>query len=258
MKRTLSIIAPVALALATCPCIVEKRHTADGSLADGLEGNSIKVEEFDKIDLSGAGTIYYTQAPADSIRVEADAKDLKLIKIEQQGSTIYIGWKDEFRQRIAKFNHNRIIIYASSLNLTEVKLGGAGDFKADDIIKVEDLRVNAAGASKIELNRIEANSLKVSTAGAGSIEIDSAAVKTFYAKMSGAADFDASLYESDQVDIDVSGAGDVTLELNKCGDVNLDVSGAASVDIQGDARSLSKSKSGMASIDIDKLTLANK
>lgn len=258
MKKTFAIIASVSLALATCSCIIEKRHSADGTLAPGLAGNSFKVEEFDKLDLSGSGTIIYTQAPADSILIEGKPEDIKLLELTQEGSTVHIGWKDRNVKRFRNGAHGRINIYVSSLNLTDVHLSGSSDFHAKKLIKVDDLRISSSGASDIKIDRIEGNSIKVGTSGAGDIEIDSAAINTFFARTSGAGDIEASLYNTDEVDIHVSGAGDVNLDVNNCGDINLDISGAASIDLKGTARSLTKNKSGMASINTDNLTISQK
>lgn len=258
MKNTF-FFAAAALAATTLfsSCVIEKRNVNDSSSSDGSIVSSYKVDEFDKIDISGACTLVYTQGASDSLRLEGDSKSLERIDISQNGSTLSIKWKKSISIfGINNTNHDAVLVYVSSKTLSEIEMSGACDIHMDEPVKFADLKVTSSGASDLNIKDITADNLRIRCSGASDIDIDKATLKSFNTRMSGAGDIDAKLNNTDKIDLQVSGAGDADLKLTDCGDVNVSISGAGSITVSGNARSLSQSKSGMASIDTDDLSIS--
>ncbi len=253
--------AAIAATFALSSCVIEKRNVTDSSATDGSIVSSYKINEFDKLDISGACTLIYTQGSSDSLRLEGDSKSLERIEVSQDGSTLSIKRK----QSISIFGINNtqnddVRVYLSSAKFSNVDINidisGACDIYMDEPVNFGNLFVTSSGASSLNIKDITADNLKIRSSGASDIDIDKATLKSFHARMSGAGDIDAKLNNTDKVDLQVSGAGDADLKLTDCGDVKVSISGAGSITVSGNARSLSQSKSGMASIDTDDLSIS--
>ncbi len=258
MKNTFFIAAAALVAtFLFSSCVIEKRNVNDSSSSEENIVSSYKIDEFDKMDISGACTLIYTQGSSDSLRLEGDTKSLEKIEVSQDGSTLSI----KFKKSINIFGVNNsytndVRVYVSSSSLSEIEISGACDINMEQPVKFGDLKVTSSGASTLKIKDITADNFKIHSSGASDIDIDKATLKSFKTRMSGAGDVDVNLNNTDKVDIQVSGAGDADLKLTDCGDVNVSISGAGSITVSGNARSLSQSKSGMASIDTDDLNIS--
>lgn len=257
MKHTFAFAA-AALTVSTLfsSCIIEKRNATSCSSSQGDTTAYFKIDDFDKIDIHGYCTFIYTQGASDSIRIEGDAQELSRVEVSQDNSELSVKWKKTVSiLGINTTRHSDIRIYASSKMLSNIEMDGACDLQIDEPVTFGDLQITTSGASDIKIKDITAHDFRVSSSGASDINIDNANVKSFYTRISGAGDVDANIKNADKIGIKVSGSADADINLADCGDIDVSISGAGSISISGNARSLSKSKSGLASIDTDNLTL---
>lgn len=251
-----NIIPAFAAALASAvlfsSCILEKRHTVDGELRDGLITVSQPVGEFSEIEASGAMVIAYRQAPSDSIRIEGSANLVSRVIVEQEGERLKLRMKEG---RVSMSDAGpKLVVYLSSANLSSVRLSGANKLKMSEPVSVEELRLGVAGAGDVDIEDITVNDrLRIDLSGAGNLDIDNAVAGEVDIRMSGAGDIDGHFKNAKSVNVEVSGAGDADLSLADCGDVRCHVSGAADVKLKGTAQRLDCDKSGAADIDYDSL-----
>ncbi|MGN0029128.1 MAG: head GIN domain-containing protein [Marinilabiliaceae bacterium] len=254
-----NIIPAFAAALASAvlfsSCILEKRHTADGELRDGLITVSQPISEFSEIEASGAMVIAYRQAPTDSIRIEGAANLVSRVIVDQEGERLKLRMKEG---RVSMSDAGpKLVVYLSSENLSSVRLSGANKLKMSEPVSVDELRLGVAGAGDVDIDDLTVKDrLRIDLSGAGDLDIDNATANRVDIRMSGAGNIDANFKNASAVNVDVSGAGDADLKLTDCGDIRCDVSGAANVDLAGSAQRLDFSKSGAADVDYDKLSLA--
>ena len=256
MKKILSIaITACLMASMFTSCIIEKRNECLNENLTHANSLTFKVNEFDVLDVDGACKVMYTQGAADTVRVEGEPRDVAQFEWSQEGNKLTMDMKN----KIAVINlynpSSQVTVYISSTTLTDVELCGASDLYMDEPVKFDKLRLKSDGASTIGLTDFTAESLRITASGASNMKIKKANVGTFDLNMSGAGDINANVIGAENVDARLAGAAAMDMNLTECGDVNVEVSGAGSVTLSGDARSISKSKSGAASIDIDDLKI---
>lgn len=251
-----NIIPACAAALASAvlfsSCILEKRHTADGELRDGLITVSQPIAEFSEIEASGAMVIAYRQAPSDSVRIEGAANLVSRVVVDQDGDRLRLRMKEG---RVSMSDAGpKLVVYVSSENLSSVRLSGANKLKISEPVSVPELHLDVTGAGDVDVEDLTVKDrLRVDLSGAGNLDIDNAVAGEVDLRMSGAGDIDGNFKNASSVNIEVSGAGDADLSLADCGDVRCHVSGAADVKLKGTARRLDCDKSGAADIDYDSL-----
>lgn len=257
MKKSLIIVAAAVMAIATTSCIIEKRPASDRAAADaGAVVTAVKAERFSSLNVSGAVTLILTQGETDSIRLDGDAKDVARYTVKQDGDKLLIRQKDNisFLNRIG--NSGKVTVYASTPDLSYIEAAGACSIIMDKPVSFNSLSILVNGASEVDIDSIAVNTLKISSNGASDIDIDHAAVRNgFVSQLNGAGSLDAYIVGAESVSLSAAGAGSCDISLKDCGDVVCSMSGAASADISGNARSISKDKSGAGSIDTDNLKL---
>ncbi len=258
MKRIAYVAAASALLFSLSSCVVEKRHAADGSIPEGLVTRSEAINDFSELDVSGCAKIVFKQGPADSVRIMADKELVDLVKVEQDGGVLSISRKNGGSKFSLFGNESKVYIELSSPNLERLNLSGANDFSIKDSLLTDNFDVEISGAVDLKVDKLVASdAVTLSVSGAGNVDFDDLTAKSFALGMSGAGELDAKIHEAQTVKVRISGAGEADLDLDSCGDVYVSTSGAANVELKGDAATFDFSKSGVGSVDYDKLRVAN-
>ncbi len=256
MKKILSIATAVCLvASMLTSCIIEKRNECINENLTGANSLTFKVNEFEVLDVDGACKVMYTQGAADTVRVEGEPRDIAQFEWSQEGNKLTMGMKNKIAVINLYNTTSQVTIYVSSTKLTDVELYGVSDLYMDEPVKFDKFKLKSDGASTIGLTDFTAESLRITASGASNMKIKKANVGMFNLNMSGTGDIKANVIGAENVDARLAGAAAMDMNLTECGDVNVEVSGAVSVTVMGNARSISKNKSGVASIDIDDLKI---
>ena len=154
---------------------------------------------FEKIEILGSPTVYYTQADSFSVSVKGPKSIVEDIITEVDGSTLKI----RNRGKIGIFNFTVVdddetAVYVTSPDLIHVQLSGSGDFVSDgridtdhasfvlrgsgdiDVADVicDDCEVELVGSGDFDINRLEAKDVSVSLIGSGDIEVNLCNVET--------------------------------------------------------------------------------
>lgn len=261
MKKELAHIAGVgAIALSSLmlfsSCILEKRHTSDGELREGLITVSNPIQPFTEIEASGALIINYTQAPTDSVRIEGEASRIADVLVEQDGPVLKLSSKKGWIKQ--SDSSSKIVVYLSSDSLTYISLSGANKLNMDSPVSVANLSMTIAGAGDVDVAQLKVrDKFELSLSGAGNADLDEVVAADVRIEMTGAGDVDAKIKGAANVDIQVSGAGDADLDLTDCGRVFCGATGAADINLSGNANSLSFRSSGAADVDYGRLKVAD-
>jgi hypothetical protein len=175
------------------------------------------VNDFQKVDVSGALNVEVIANQDFSVTVEADDNLLDKVITEVDGDTLKVyskGWLSP---------KTKINVKISMPNLDVIEISGASNVTATDIIN-EDLSIDLSGASKLKIDGKSTNA-------------------TF--DVSGASKFDGENLQIENANIDNSGASSVLVSVTKT--LTADASGASKVTYIGDP-SVEKSVSGAAKV----------
>ena len=200
------------------------------------------VDDFDRVTLSGVGTLYISQGEEVSLTIEAESNIQPLLEAEVRGNTLEIGMKD---WRHAIHPTMPIRYYLIVTNLEGLELSGAGRIDTDEI-QTNSLDITTSGAGDIEIDALSAERVNVVLSGAGSCRIEDGQVDDQNITISGAGGYRALDLESQNTSINVSGFGGAKLWVEESLDVI--ISGAGSVEYFG-RPSLSQTISGAGQIN---------
>ncbi|HQU94415.1 MAG TPA: head GIN domain-containing protein, partial [Pyrinomonadaceae bacterium] len=175
------------------------------------------VEEFSKLDVSHVFQVEVVAQSDYAVEVEADDNLLQFIKTEVSGDTLHI----ELDQRVKTSNGMKIRISAPDIE-----------------------RVQASGASRVNISNLKNSELAIDTSGASKINV-SGETGTLTVDVSGASQIDAGELSTVIANVDASGASHVNVNVSK--DLTAEASGASRITYSGPAH-VSKSTSGASSV----------
>ena len=176
-----------------------------------------EVAEFSKIDVSHVFQVEVTAQSEFGVEVEADDNLLQFIKTEVRGDTLYI----DLDQRVKTSNGMKIRISAPDIE-----------------------RVDASGASRVNISNLKNSELTVDTSGASKINV-AGETGTLTVDVSGASQIDLGNLQAASANIDASGASFVSV--NVANELIADASGASRITYAGSPK-VQKSTHGASSV----------
>jgi putative autotransporter adhesin-like protein len=226
-------------------------------------GNVVKetreARDFDRISLSGVGTVVISQTGEESLTIEADDNILPLLTSEVVGHTLELG----VERGASLMRHSPITFTLTVKDLRGLNVSGAGKFELG-ALKSDTLRVAISGSGDITGPEVSAETLEVAISGAGNVRIGSVTTSALDATISGtgsvklagratqqdisipgAGSYDAVELVSDQAHVKVSGAGSATVNARETLDAR--VSGVGSIHYAGQPQ-VTRKVSGLGSI----------
>jgi hypothetical protein len=188
-----------------------------------------EVNGFDRVALSGVGTMFISVGEKESLLIEAEDNLLPYIETKVQGSILEIGLKYE-HWNTAIQPTKPINYFLTVTNLEALDLSGAGRIEIEEI-NTTQLRIHTSGAGDIEIEKLNAQSLTMVVSGAGSCRIHDGKVDSQHLQISGAGGYRASDLESHRTDIDISGMGGAKIWVSDT--LHVAISGAGNVGFYG-------------------------
>jgi hypothetical protein len=176
------------------------------------------IEEFSKLEVSGAFTVNLLVGDDPSLKISADDNLLKHIKTTVRGDRLII----ETRKNINASEAIVIDVSTPFLN-----------------------RVDASGANKVKVKGIDSDNFSVDISGANTVELEGRTDK-FYADMSGATKLYAGELKAERVKVDCSGASKAEVYASES--LDADASGASKISFTGDARDVRTDVSGVGRV----------
>ncbi len=201
--------------------------TLIGFLCSAQDVRENKIESFNAITASGAVNIKYFVSDTNKIVFKGNESDFDNIEYKLDGKTLHIKSKGNIS--------NPLKIEISGNGLTEVTTSGASSIKSNDKIVADKFKIDATGASNINLN-LEIKNLNLVAGGASDIHLKG---KTQVADetVSGAATLKSYELIADTLTILTSGASTAKVYSNKKLAVN--ATGASTVKFKGDPSEVS-------------------
>lgn len=179
---------------------------------------------FNKIDIGGAATIYFTQGDTYSVVATCDKKSLDMHKIYVDNGTL-------------KFEIDEELYKGGNINTVTLR------------ITAPDLQtLTATGACRLYADKISTKDFKLNSSGATTVDVKSLKCNTFNAELSGATTSYINI-EATLSDITVSGAskGKLTIKGDK---LTMDNSGANQMDVDFSGTRADVDNSGVSNMKL--------
>lgn len=202
-----------------------------------VETRDVTPGSFTGISVGGGMDMVYRQGDDCGVEIETDANLFDRIRVTLRDDGILdVRWD-------GGLSPTRSIIYITAPTLRVIDCSGALEFRFDDPIEAEDLKLTVSGACDGTL-KVEAASIEADISGATDMAIEGTC-ETIRLTLSGAGNVDAKSLTCKDANLRISGAGAMSITCEE----NLDasVSGAGSITYYGDPR-VSQDISGAASI----------
>jgi hypothetical protein len=197
-----------------------------------------KVDEFNKISISGNFKIVLKQDSSLSVKVTADDNLIKYIRTVSEGGQLRISTKRN------ACNSGEMVVNIGVRDLEELKTSGAIMVESDGKIKARNFRFKLSGYTKIEMN-LDADNVRTSGSGASELHLHGQA-NSHDIDMSGSGKVYALDFVVGSCNIKTSGAGHN--EVNVLHTLSIHSSGASYVKYRGNP-SISNDKSGASTVE---------
>jgi hypothetical protein len=224
MRMMLGLAAVVILAATGCNAM----YLAVGP---GIKGSGVLKEEtrqvgdFNGVDIGSALQAKVTVGQKTELTVSGDDNLVPLVKTEVRDGKLVARVENPtgVQQKLP------LMLTITTPRLDEVATGGAArvGVKAGE---AKTLRVQAEGASVLDLGGIAAETIEIGASGASHVTIVGKA-KSLTIKASGASQIKTNGVAAESVKVDASGASQV--ETNASGSIEGDASGASSIQVLG-------------------------
>jgi hypothetical protein len=201
-----------------------------------------QVSGFDRVSLSGIGSLTITLGDKESLQIQAEDNILPRIETIVQDGTLIIRYQNnDFQKNVVPTKP--INFYLTAKNINGLELSGAGSISSDKI-DTDNLTVSSSGAGSVKIGSLTAQSLTANLSGVGGCEFAGKVINQNLV-ISGTGSYNAPNLESQNTTIIISGAGSSTVWSTST--LNVTISGAGSVSFYGNP-TVTKTISGIGSV----------
>ena len=186
-----------------------------------LTTENLDVSDFDRISLSGQGTIVVDQTGKEGLKVTAEDNLIDRITTVVEGNTLKIELKKE-RFFWSFWPTKKIEYHVSVDDLEQITISGSG-FIETDKLEADDFKIRISGSGKGEMD-IEVDSLELDISGSGNFIMSGKAEKQRIT-ISGSGNYEGKELKSDDTDITINGSGKGTVNASDSLDVSINGSG---------------------------------
>ena len=221
-------------------CILLLPLSACSFLGNCVEGEGepitkeIKIDQFNKIELSSIGKVYLKQADEQKVTISAQENIIALLETKVKGDE----WDIEF-ERCVKSEHP-IEIYIESPEINEIEIEGSGEVISKGTLEGDmmELSIDGSGTINLDLNVKELNS---EINGAGDLKLKGT-TKLHDIEINGSGDIAAYDLKSDESDIEINGSGDV--KVNVSYSLKVEINGSGDVYYKGEVKEIKSDING--------------
>ena len=222
MKLSIPIACSLALSVS---CGVQSSFEVHSSGLSGVKGSGVVIEEtrdvttFDSIRVEGSLTVVLSLGEAGPLRIKAEDNLAPLVIAAVKGSELTLKTSDSYSTKVG------IEVYVTAPDIRSIKASGSTDVLCQGLLEVEELALEASGASNVECT-IHAENLTATASGSSDIHL-SGHVKLLSVTASGASDVAAFELFAWDVDVTTSGSSDASVNAR-----NLQAHASGSSDIR--------------------------
>lgn len=236
MKIRISFLA--ILTIACCSAILSSCHMGCIKGSGKMANEDRKVTNFSKIDVAGDFKINLKQDTSLSVNVMADDNVMKYIRIEVNGNKLRIYTRKNL------CSEQPITVSVGVKSLEEIKGSGMVEINSTGRINAQNLKLNFAGVSKVNM---DLNAADVETVGSGSTELNlTGQAAAHKVNISGVGQLHALNFVVGAYDIKSSGEGNCQINVLKS--LVTHTSGVSTIEYRGNPSEVDTHKSGASQI----------
>lgn len=225
MIPRMMLLAAALLALGVAGCGFEVGPVAALKGSGNVQSESRDVHDFDRIELSGVGTLTITQGTAEALTVQAEDNLLPHIGSIVRGGTLTLAPLPG-----SNIVPTRPIRYDLTVKqVRAIDVSGAADATASSI-SADQLDLGVSGAGHVQALHVTSSALTVHLSGSGTVTVSGQAERQSVS-ISGAGKYQAADLSTRQATVDISGAGSSTVNVSD--QLKATVSGAGHVTYTG-------------------------
>ena len=236
-------------------------NACDINLHESRSSKPVKTEAretktFERIQLMGSPTLYYTQGDTTSIQVEAPKNLLEYVVTEVKGNCLIVRLSNEAGSVIKQLaipDMDDVKIHVTSPDLIEATLTGSGDFICYGKLDTDNLKLELKGAGDMTFDDIICDNINTTLVGSGDIEIRHVIAQTSSIELVGSGDLDISHDNVQRTDILLKGSGDIKANFQRCGEVKGELRGSGDILLTGDVHKMQKKTIGSGDFNTDAL-----
>jgi len=206
---TRSILALAALTcLALTGCELQAQVVPINAVrgSGNVKTESRDVHAFDRVALSGVGTLTITQGSTEALTIQAEDNLLPRLRSDVEGGTLRLGARTSIQP-------TKPIRYDLTLKqLSDLEVSGAGTAEAPEV-RSDQLALRVSGVGSVHVGRVTANALTVDISGSGEVTA-SGEVPHQTVTISGTGDYEGANLASQQATVTVSGAGSCAVRVS--------------------------------------------
>lgn len=212
---------------------------------------------FEKIEIAGSPTVYYSQADSFSVIVKGAEKLLEEIITTKNGNTLEI----RNRGKVGIFNvsvrnSEDLAVYVTSPDLVGVNLSGSGDFISEKRIDSDKFDVTLRGSGDIRIQDLICDNCNAEVIGSGDMVIKRLESKDVSALLVGSGDLSLDVFQVDNTSLVVRGSGDMNVNFREgCRAADCSLTGSGDINLKGKVKHFTSKKHGSGDIDTAKLSI---
>lgn len=237
MQKSIFLIGLVSILFLMASCDTERVEPSGNVTTE-----SFSETGYTKLDLSSAFDAFVTFSDTEeSIKIEADDNLHEFIKVEKNGNTLNIGFKNNVSIR---GNDATLNVFISTEELEAFDVSGASSVSLQNPLNTNKLAIDLSGASEFE-GEVNVNSLTADLSGASDMDLTGSS-QTVDIETSGASDFKDYNFVTDELIADMSGASNIKMTVEKT--LEVEASGASSLRFKGEATIERQDLSGASTV----------
>ena len=215
------------------------------------------LKGFEKIEIVGSPTVYYTQADSFSVEVTGPENYIEDILTEVNAKSLVI--RNRGKMGVVNFQlngSNKISVHVTSPDLIAISLNGSGDFISKQRIDTDNMDINLRGSGDIDIADLICDRCDINLIGSGDIDLKRLEAQRIAASLIGSGDIDLKLNNVLNTLLALKGSGDISADFAKgCKKVECELRGSGDISLKGNVEHFSKQKSGSGDIEYHKLTI---
>ncbi len=206
------------------------------SLLNAQESQTRNISPFQKLEVSGAVTVYYTHSDSTGLSIRARAGEIENVETRSDNGTLSVLSKGRFT--------GPVYVYIKNSQLRQVQASGASAFRSTNAIKADTISFNVSSSAQVN-SIVNAHKVRTLQSGASLLTL-SGSTDTFLAELSGASSLKAYNLVSKSTDILATGASSSKIYVTD--KLKANASGASNIKIKGDVKDISAEANSASSI----------
>ena len=241
------------LMLASCSCSTNSLRV---SFSDkDLVTQRRDLRGFEKIEVIGSPTVFYSQADSFSVSVKGPADLVDHILTEVDGRTLAIRNKGKLGIVNVSFGDNsKLAVYVTSPDLVGVLLSGSGDFVGNGRVDTDVMNIRLKGSGDLLFEDLLCDRCDAELVGSGDLKIKHLDTRETSATLIGSGDLDIRQMNAERTQLELRGSGDIDVEfISGCGVLSAELLGSGDITLKGQVRKFDMHKRGSGDIDFSHL-----